>query len=56
MDGGSLRLAAEMLADGATPCRLPHNELCTPPTADTVAEPCDQHMLSSMNCMQIHAM
>jgi len=35
---GSRRLAAETLAGGATPCRLPHTEIFMPSTADTVAE------------------
>jgi len=35
---GSRWLAAETLAGGATPCRLPHAEFCTPATADTVVE------------------
>ena len=36
--GGSRQLAAETMAGGATPCCLPHAEVCTPPIAETVAE------------------
>ena len=36
--GDSQRLAGETLADGATPWRLPQVEVCTSPTANTVAE------------------
>ena len=35
---GSRRLAAETLDCVANPCRLPHAELCRPPTTDTVVE------------------
>ena len=36
--GGSRQLAEEIMAGGATPCFLPHAEVCTPPRAATVAK------------------
>jgi len=36
--GGSQRLAADTLAGGATPFRVPYDECCTPPTAGTLEE------------------